>query len=262
MIPFTVFLRALEKSIKRVPNFGQRRAIEATQGAALFIVAGPGTGKTATMTMRMLKLMFVDGVRSSGILATTFTKKAAAELRSRLLSWGYDLQEYLQEDAKLAIDVRRSVEQIDINQVRTGTIDSICEELLRDFRDFGTDPPVLADDFVSRTLLLREGVFQSGRYKDDDLTTFLCDKRGTGKFGWNVGAKNTMVRTIWDRRYHDQLDWAQFVKAGATKTEKAAIKILDAALADYTKGLGERLMVDFAQLEQTVLMRLKTGGLK
>ena len=51
----------------------------------LFIVAGPGTGKTACLTLRILKLILVDGVSPRGILATTFTKKAAAELRSRIL---------------------------------------------------------------------------------------------------------------------------------------------------------------------------------
>ena len=44
----------------------------------------------------------------------------------------------------------------------TGTIDSICERLLREFRDPGTQPPILADEYVSKTLLLREGLFADG----------------------------------------------------------------------------------------------------
>lgn len=261
MITIDTFLNALAESVDRKPNTGQRDAVEANKGASLFIVAGPGTGKTATLTMRMLKLIFVDSVSPRGILATTFTKKAAQELRSRLLSWGYAVQEYLLKNAKLSKMDRLWLERIDINQVRTGTIDSICEELLRDFRDPGTDPPILADQFVSDTLLLRQGLFQSDRYKDTDLDTFLCDTRGTGRFGWNIGAKNNLVRTMWDRRHHDQMDWPKFAKSGTTKAEKQAIKLLDSALSDYAKELGERLMVDFAQLEQTVLARLAAGGL-
>src|SRR5262249_31572847 len=144
---------------------------------------------------------------------------------------------------------------------RTGTTDSICEELLRDFRDPGTDPPILVDQFVSDTLLLRQGLFQSGRYKDGDFDTFLCNVRGTGRFGWNIGAMNNLVRTIWDRRHQDQMDWGKFAKSGNTKGEKQAIKLLDSALTDYAKELGDRLMVDFAQLEQTVLTRFASGGL-
>ena len=261
MIAFESYVRVLEEAIRRKPNHGQGEAIEAAKSASLFIVAGPGTGKTATLTMRMLKLIFVDGVSPRGILATTFTKKAAQELRSRLLSWGYAVQEHLLTKEKLSKMDRLWLERVDINQVRTGTIDSICEELLRDFRDPGTDPPILADQFVSDTLLLRQGLFQSGRYKDDDLDAFLCNTRGTGRFGWNIGAKNNLVRTMWDRRHHDQMDWGKFAKSGTTKEDKQAITLLDSALTDYAKELTDRLMVDFAQLEQTVLTRLASGGL-
>lgn len=261
MIFFDTFLRALKEATSRIPNAGQKQAVDAIKGAALFIVAGPGTGKTATLTMRMLKLIFVDGVSPRGILATTFTKKAAQELRSRLLSWGYAVQEHLLGKEKISKMDRLWLERVDINQIRTGTIDSVCEELLRDFRDPGTDPPILADQFVSDTLLLRQGLFQSDRYKDDDLDSFLCDARGTGRFGWNIGAKNNLVRTMWDRRHHDQMNWAKFATSGTTKEKKQAIALLDSALTDYAKELTDRLMVDFAQLEQTVLTRLASGGL-
>ena len=94
--------------------------------------------------MRMLKLIFVDGVSPRGILVQTFTKKAAQELRSRLPSWGYAVQEHLLTKEKVSKMYRVWLERVDINQVRTGTIDSICEELLRDFRDPSTDPPTPA----------------------------------------------------------------------------------------------------------------------
>ena len=45
--------------------------------------AGAGSGKTYTLTQRMVALL-KNGVRPAGILATTFTKKAAAELQERV----------------------------------------------------------------------------------------------------------------------------------------------------------------------------------
>lgn len=55
------------------------------------ISAGAGSGKTYTLTGRMVELM-QQGVRARGIMATTFTQKAAAELqervRARLLEQG------------------------------------------------------------------------------------------------------------------------------------------------------------------------------
>ncbi|MGZ0710099.1 UvrD-helicase domain-containing protein [Coraliomargarita sp. W4R53] len=262
MITYTKLSEAL-LHVGRQPNTGQAQAVQADRDQALFVVAGPGTGKTATLTMRMLKLVFVDQIEPHGILATTFTKKAAAELRSRVLSWGYGVQEWLLAHGELGKMDRLWVEKVDINQIRTGTIDSICEELLRDFRDPGKDPPILADEFVSKTLLLRHGMFGAGgqrRDKDDDLDQLLCNARGTGKYGWNIGAKTGLVRTMWDRRHHDQVNVAGFTAAGGTPEEVKARQMLDDAMTDYQAELTTRSMVDFVQLEQTVLDRLQAGG--
>jgi DNA helicase-2/ATP-dependent DNA helicase PcrA len=54
MIPNEIFLQALE-SVGRRPNKAQSDTVSAAKDAPLFVVAGPGTGKTAFLTMRMLK---------------------------------------------------------------------------------------------------------------------------------------------------------------------------------------------------------------
>lgn len=64
-------------------NTAQRRAVEAGSGP-LLIVAGPGTGKTKTLTARITHLIEAEGVDPERILALTFTKKAAEEMRQRL----------------------------------------------------------------------------------------------------------------------------------------------------------------------------------
>lgn len=50
----------------------------------LIIVAGPGTGKTRTLTHRIAYLVAKKNVEPSSILAVTFTTKAAQEMRGRL----------------------------------------------------------------------------------------------------------------------------------------------------------------------------------
>ena len=63
-------------------NEAQERAVHARIGP-LLIVAGAGTGKTSTLTSRILHLID-GGIWPSKICAITFTNKAAAEMASRI----------------------------------------------------------------------------------------------------------------------------------------------------------------------------------
>ena len=63
----------------------QRRAVEAPVDRPVKISAGAGTGKTMVLTARYLELL-KRGFWHSSILALTFTRKAAAEMRIRIFN--------------------------------------------------------------------------------------------------------------------------------------------------------------------------------
>ncbi|MDR2739316.1 MAG: UvrD-helicase domain-containing protein [Treponema sp.] len=64
-----------------MPDPDQERAINHSGGPAL-IIAGPGTGKTSVLARSIARLM--GGPNKGGILALSFTVKAAEELRERI----------------------------------------------------------------------------------------------------------------------------------------------------------------------------------
>lgn len=66
-------------------NDAQRRAVDTTDGPVL-VVAGPGTGKTQLLSMRVANILRTADVTPRNILCMTFTEEAADNMRRRLAS--------------------------------------------------------------------------------------------------------------------------------------------------------------------------------
>ncbi len=72
-----------QKIYKRLYNEMQQKAVDHMEGAAL-VLAGPGTGKTHVLTGRIVQMVKEKNIDPVRILAVTFTRRAAGEMRERL----------------------------------------------------------------------------------------------------------------------------------------------------------------------------------
>ena len=61
-----------------------QQAVVDHDGGPLLVLAGPGTGKTTTMVEAVVDLVDRRGVDPESILALTFSRKAAEQLRDRV----------------------------------------------------------------------------------------------------------------------------------------------------------------------------------
>jgi DNA helicase II / ATP-dependent DNA helicase PcrA len=247
-----LFFDAVQHRLGKHLDPNQLEAVEAASNESLFLVAGPGSGKTTVLTLRVLKLVFVDAIDPASILATTFTRKAAAELRSRILGWGDQLRSALGIDAKSA--QRAWLSNLDLNRVFTGTLDSIAEQVLRDFRAAGASPPVVLDEFVARALLFRNGVLGTDAWNNEDLKNYLRTLCADNRVGTTT--MGALIVELRQRMIHDRVDRTAFL-AAQPPAARALFEVIDA----YEAALVSQQALDFALLEQLFFQQLSNGGL-
>ncbi|MDO8602077.1 MAG: ATP-dependent helicase, partial [bacterium] len=76
-------MKSFEQELKKL-NPAQRRAVNTIEGPVM-VVAGPGTGKTQVLTLRIANIRVKTDTPPESILALTFTDAAAGEMRERLV---------------------------------------------------------------------------------------------------------------------------------------------------------------------------------
>jgi DNA helicase II / ATP-dependent DNA helicase PcrA len=156
---------------------GIYRDIAASDSNRIRVMAGPGTGKTFAMKRRIARLLEVDHVPPNRILAVTFTRTAAADLKHELHELGIP----------------------GCQNIRAGTLHAYCFHLLLRNEVFG---------FLSR---VPRGLvsFDKSKIYRFEIEPLIEDISVEGPFG----PKREITRRIrafeadWARLQHEQPGW-------------------------------------------------------
>ena len=160
------------------------------EGAPARLLAGPGTGKTRTLTERVIRLVNDPNVLSTGILGITFTRAAAQELRQR---------------------VRGAIEEEQVAP-RVSTLHAYAlRQLLRNASRLTSVPPPLriADDWEEREIIQPDlkallGLTRIGEVRQllvalsSDWETLRADQQG-----WEQHSPNPQFLGAW-HQHRDQ----------------------------------------------------------
>ena len=150
--------------------------------------ASAGTGKTRVLVDRYVNLL-AAGVDPEHILAITFTRKAAAEMRARVV-------DRLREASRLSqIDFARWRDLKDrLSDIEISTIDAFCLSLLREFPlEADIDPGFRLADDTEVPRLISESLDQALRIcravaKDDDDVALVFAQLGERRLRGGLSA--------------------------------------------------------------------------
>lgn len=136
----------------------QRLAVNTVEENVL-VSAGAGSGKTHVLVERYVEILrrYPD-VSLANIIAVTYTKKAAAEMRSRLKSKFLSLSRD-EKEAQLEMTERWRLAMLEVDSARIGTIHSLCESILKAFPgDCGIDPQYKVVEDLDQAQMIKESI--------------------------------------------------------------------------------------------------------
>jgi len=202
-------------------NPPQKEAVKYTDGP-LLIIAGPGTGKTRVLIEKVLYLIQEKRIKPNKILVSTFTVKAAEELKDRL-----------------RLQVGNKVETMQIS-----TIHSFCQTMLEEFSEYhrlGAAFNVLDEE--------DQYIFIKSRYA---FTFGLKDYIKPYEISTLINTFNKLSENNIDP---DKL--IEYLKR--TKSEERNIKLVE-AYKKYLLALRVENLVDFSNLQKEFLYIIENNN--
>jgi DNA helicase-2/ATP-dependent DNA helicase PcrA len=231
----------------------QQRAVIEHGNGPLWVIAGPGSGKTEVLVLRSLKLVCVEKVPPASIIITTFTERAAKNLQDRMALY----KEHLTK-------AEASLRRVDLALVRVGTLHSLCNDIMQEHRYPDYQNVRLLDEMEQLLFVYEHSELAQSNPPQTQLSFWL-------RLDYLVDGWDPISNTKWNRNFmpsrwrrtraavslfnhiaEDMLDVAKMASKGAEW------EILAKAYKQYVDSLASHYRCDFAHVQKRFLEFLKS----
>jgi len=177
-----------EEPVSRDLPDANSRAFAVDPTRNVILEASAGTGKTRVLVERYVNLLRA-GIEPEHILAITFTRKAAAEMRQRIIDRLKEASRLSEFDAARWRDLKER-----LGDIAVSTIDAFCLQLLREFPlDVDVDPGFDLADNTEVPRLVGESLDQAlricrGLARDDDDVALVFAQLGERRLRAGISA--------------------------------------------------------------------------
>ena len=228
-------------ALQKWPLNAQQRAIVTHKRGPLCVIAGPGAGKTRSLTLLAMNLILCGDALPSEIVLCTYTEKAAFELQDRLGAYAR-LTDY----------------NNDLSRMQIGTIHGICQQMIGRYlhrTPLGNDYETL-DQFTQRLFIFE----RLSRLCTKDAIIAFRRRWGTD---WSIAEKlGKVFNTIAEELILDAL-WKRYSSQPCpTSKQEAFLYDLTYAYARYQRLLIQSNCIDFAHLESCAYKLLQEPDIR
>lgn len=229
------------------PNEGQREAILSLDGP-LFLMAGPGSGKTRVLLWRTVNAIVFHNVIPEKIFLSTFTEKAAKQLKDGL---------------QTILGTVTNINGIpyDISRMYVGTVHSLCQRIIGDRRFIKNrtrvKPPILMDELDQYFYINSSSFWKMAEelihVKEDEWRAEL--KEYFGKRSASRHETTLSLISIFNRFSEENLPKEKILDYASTKQDDILLQVAK-LYGWYKQKLQTSNMVDFSLLQQRALHQL------
>jgi DNA helicase-2/ATP-dependent DNA helicase PcrA len=233
----------LLKTIGKEDKFNeeQREIIENTEGP-LWVIAGPGSGKTETLVIRTLNLIFLKKVPPRSIFITTFTEKAAKELLSRI--------SYYSNLIKAKHPELKSINPVEL---RVGTLHSLANDILQEYKYPHYEHVRLIDDIEQKLFISSFSIAVREIKKFESFWQKFNFSKNTTHPIPSITYIPSILSTVFNYMTENLVD-IQKIKEEDDEALKQLIEIYE----DYIKNLEKFRRCDFSYLQKIFLEFLQS----